>query len=39
MEAIAVEVAKSSPDELAELTRTDADKWGKIIKELKITPL
>lgn len=39
MEAIAVEVAKSSPVELAELTRTDAHKWGKIIKELNITPL
>jgi hypothetical protein len=24
---------------LAELTRADADKWGKIIKELNITPL
>ena len=39
MAAIAVEVAKSSPGELAELTRADADKWGKIIKELNITPL
>lgn len=39
MEDIAVEVAKSSPDELATLTRADADKWGKIIGELGITPL
>jgi len=39
MEDIAVEVAKSSPNELAELTRADADKWGKIIRELHITPL
>jgi tripartite-type tricarboxylate transporter receptor subunit TctC len=39
MADIAVEVAKSSPNELAELTRADADKWGKIIKELNITPL
>jgi tripartite-type tricarboxylate transporter receptor subunit TctC len=39
MADIAVEVAKSSADELATLTRTDADKWGKIIKQLGITPL
>jgi tripartite-type tricarboxylate transporter receptor subunit TctC len=39
MEDIAVQVAKSSPNELAELTRTDADKWGKIIRELNITQL
>jgi len=39
MEDIAVEVAKSSPDQLAKLTRADAEKWGKIIKELNITPL
>lgn len=38
MADIAVEVAKSSPNELAALTRADADKWGKIIKELGITP-
>jgi tripartite-type tricarboxylate transporter receptor subunit TctC len=38
MEDIAVEVAKSSPDELAALTRADADKWGRIIKELGVTP-
>jgi len=30
--------AKSSPEELATLTRADADKWGKIIKQLGITP-
>lgn len=39
MADIAVEVAKSSPNELADLTRADADKWGKIIRELNITPL
>ena len=39
MEDIAVEVARSSPDQLAKLTRADAEKWGKIIKELNITPL
>jgi tripartite-type tricarboxylate transporter receptor subunit TctC len=39
MADIAVEVAKSTPNELAELTRADAEKWGKIIRELNITPL
>jgi tripartite-type tricarboxylate transporter receptor subunit TctC len=39
MAGIAVEVAKSDPNELAELTRADAEKWGKIIKELNISPL
>src|SRR5215472_2479111 len=39
MADIAVEVAKSTPNELAELTRADADKWGKIIRELNITPI
>jgi hypothetical protein len=38
MEDIAVETAKSSPEEPATLTRADADKWGKIIKQLGITP-
>jgi hypothetical protein len=38
LEDIAVETAKSSPEELATLTRADADKWGKIIKQLGITP-
>jgi tripartite-type tricarboxylate transporter receptor subunit TctC len=37
MEDIAVEVAKSSPEELAERTRNDSEKWGKIIKELGIS--
>ena len=36
MADIAVEVARSSPEELAALTRADADKWGRIIKELGI---
>ncbi|HYQ07067.1 MAG TPA: tripartite tricarboxylate transporter substrate-binding protein [Xanthobacteraceae bacterium] len=39
MADIAVEVAKSSPNELADLTRADANKWGKIIRELNITPM
>ena len=38
MADIAVETAKSSPEELVTLTRADADKWGKIIKQLGITP-
>jgi tripartite-type tricarboxylate transporter receptor subunit TctC len=37
MDGIAVEVAKSTPDELGALTRSDADKWGRLIKELGIT--
>ena len=39
MEDIAVETARSSPEELAALTRADADKWGKIIRQLGIAPL
>ena len=38
MDDIAVEVARSTPEELGALTRTDAEKWGRIIKELGITP-
>ncbi len=38
MADIAVETAGSSPEELATLTRADADKWGRIIKQLGITP-
>jgi tripartite-type tricarboxylate transporter receptor subunit TctC len=37
MEDIAVEVAKATPDELAAMTRADADKWGRAIKEMGIT--
>jgi tripartite-type tricarboxylate transporter receptor subunit TctC len=37
MDAIAVEVAKSTPEELGTLTRSDADKWGKLIKDLGVT--
>jgi tripartite-type tricarboxylate transporter receptor subunit TctC len=37
MDAIAVEVARSTPEELGALTRTDADKWGKLIKDLGVT--
>ncbi|HYW59265.1 MAG TPA: tripartite tricarboxylate transporter substrate binding protein [Xanthobacteraceae bacterium] len=36
MDALAVEVAKSTPDELGAMVRRDADKWGRIIKELGI---
>jgi len=39
MEDIAVETVRSSPEQLAALTRADADKWGKIIKQLGIAPL
>jgi tripartite-type tricarboxylate transporter receptor subunit TctC len=35
---IAVETAESSPEDLASMTRADADKWGKIIKQLGLTP-
>ena len=35
---LAVEVAKLTPDELGALTRRDAEKWGKLIKELGVTP-
>jgi tripartite-type tricarboxylate transporter receptor subunit TctC len=38
MEDIRVETATSSPEELATLTRADADRWGRIIKQLGITP-
>ena len=34
MADVAVETAASSPEELASMTRTDADKWGGIIKQL-----
>jgi tripartite-type tricarboxylate transporter receptor subunit TctC len=37
MDDIAVETARSSPEELAVLTRADADKWGTIIRQLGIT--
>jgi tripartite-type tricarboxylate transporter receptor subunit TctC len=37
MANIAVETAGSSPEELATLTRADADTWGRIIKQLGIT--
>jgi tripartite-type tricarboxylate transporter receptor subunit TctC len=37
MDAIAVEVATSTPDELGALTRRDAHKWGRLIRELGIT--
>jgi tripartite-type tricarboxylate transporter receptor subunit TctC len=37
MADIAVEVSASSPSELATMMRVDADKWGKIIKDLGIS--
>src|SRR5256714_6209062 len=39
MADIAVEVASSTPDELAQRMRADAEKWGAIIKGLGIAPL
>jgi tripartite-type tricarboxylate transporter receptor subunit TctC len=39
MDDIAVEVASSSPEELGERMRRDADKWGGIIKSMGIPPL
>ena len=38
MADIAVETQTSSPEQLASLTRADADKWGQIIRQLGITP-
>ena len=37
MADIAVEVAKMTPEELGTLTKNDAEKWGKLIKELGVT--
>jgi tripartite-type tricarboxylate transporter receptor subunit TctC len=38
MAAIAVELASSTPEELGARMRSDADKWGGIIKSIGITP-
>lgn len=38
MADIAVETATSSPEELAAMTRADAEKWGRIIKQLGLPP-
>jgi tripartite-type tricarboxylate transporter receptor subunit TctC len=38
MQDIAVETAASTPGELAAMTRADADKWGKIIRQLGLAP-
>ena len=38
MAEIAVETARSTPDDLAAMTRADAQKWGGIIRQLGITP-
>src|SRR3954470_23927758 len=38
MDDIAVEVASSTPEELAARMRNDADKWGGIIRSIGITP-
>ena len=38
MENIAVEVAKSTPEELGAMMRADAEKWGRTIKDLGISP-
>ena len=37
MDALAVEVAASTPAELGAMTQRDAEKWGRLIKELGIT--
>ncbi len=37
MDKIAVEVAKSTPEELGVMTARDAEKWGRLIKEIGIT--
>jgi len=37
MDGLAVEVAQSTPEELGAMTQRDADKWGRIIKDLGIT--
>ena len=39
MADIAVEVASSTPEELAARMRADAEKWGAIIKSIGITPV
>jgi len=36
MDDIAVEVARATPEELGEMTRRDAEKWGKVIKDLGV---
>jgi tripartite-type tricarboxylate transporter receptor subunit TctC len=38
MDAIAVEVASSTPEELGERMRKDAEKWGGIIRSIGLTP-
>jgi len=38
MDDIAVEVASSTPEELGERMRKDAENWGRIIKSIGITP-
>ena len=38
MDDIAVEVTRMSPDGLGALTQIDAGKWGKIIRDLGVTP-
>lgn len=38
MDAMAVEVARSTSGELGSLIREEADKWGKIVNDLGIVP-
>ena len=38
MADIAVEVTRLTPEELGALTRSDAEKWGKLIRDLGIVP-
>jgi hypothetical protein len=37
MADIAVEVAPSTPEQLGAMMRADAEKWGKIIRELGVS--
>jgi tripartite-type tricarboxylate transporter receptor subunit TctC len=37
MDDIAVEVAKATPDELGAMTQRDAEKWGRVIREIGVT--
>jgi len=38
MADIAVETAASSPEQLASMTRADADRWGRTIRQLGLAP-
>ena len=38
MEAIGVEPVNETPERFAEVMRTDAEKWGRLVRELGIKP-